>query len=124
PDRSAGSLLYGDATGAAVLNDRRRTVPDSIIRGPAEVTSEWLATAIDRAGVEVRSVAPIGTGQMSQSHRVSFVGRDGAEATVVVKLASEDPTSRATGVGMGAYEREISFYRNLAGRIGGPLPRC
>ncbi len=95
---------------------------ERIIRTPAEVTSEWLAAAIDRAGVDVRSVEPIGTGQMSQSHRVSFVERDGTEATVVVKLASEDPRSRATGVGMGAYEREISFYRHLAHRIGGPLP--
>jgi len=98
--------------------------PDRIIRKPTEVTSDWLAAALGRAGLNVRSVAPIGTGQMSQSHRVSFVGRDAAESTVVVKLASEDPTSRATGVGMGAYEREISFYRHLAGRIGGPLAGC
>ncbi|WP_372792167.1 phosphotransferase, partial [Paraconexibacter sp.] len=48
----------------------------------------------------------------------------GAPETVVVKLASDDPTSRATGVGMGAYYREIAFYRHLAGRIGGPLPAC
>jgi hypothetical protein len=97
---------------------------ERIIRVPAEVTSGWLATVIDRPMIEVRSVAPIGTGQMSQSHRVTFVGEDGAEGTVVVKLASEDPRSRATGVGMGAYEREISFYRHLAGRIGGPVPSC
>ena len=48
----------------------------------------------------------------------------GGEESVVVKLASEDPTSRATGVGMGAYYREIAFYRDLAPRIGGPLPHC
>jgi hypothetical protein len=42
----------------------------------------------------------------------------------VVKLASNDSISRATGVGMGAYRREVSFYRNLAPRIGGPLPGC
>ena len=98
--------------------------PTALFACPTEVTSDWLETAIDRAGIDVRSVAPIGTGQMSQSHRVTFAGLDGAEATVVVKLASTDPTSRATGVGMGAYEREISFYRHLAGRIGGPLPSC
>ncbi len=43
---------------------------------------------------------------------------------MVVKLASDDDTSRATGVGMGAYLREIAFYRNLADRIRGPLPEC
>lgn len=99
-------------------------MPDRVIRVPAEVTSDWLAAAINRPGIDVRSVAPIGTGQMSQSHRVTFVEHDGVQATVVVKLASQDPTSRATGVGMGAYEREICFYRHLAARIGGPLAGC
>jgi hypothetical protein len=66
----------------------------------------------------------IGTGQMSQSHRVAFDGADGGAGSVVVKLASDDDTSRATGVGMGAYSREISFYRELAERIGAPLPGC
>jgi hypothetical protein len=69
----------------------------------------------------------IGTGQMSQSYRVTFAAKDalanGTES-VVVKLASDDPTSRATGVGMGAYFREVAFYGNLAARIGGPVPRC
>src|SRR6185312_5817207 len=50
--------------------------------------------------------------------------RDGSAATLVVKLASDDPMSRATGVGMGAYHREIAFYRELAPRIGGPLAPC
>jgi hypothetical protein len=43
---------------------------------------------------------------------------------VVVKLASTDPTSRATGVSLGLYFREVAFYRNLGARIGEPLPRC
>jgi hypothetical protein len=61
---------------------------------------------------------------MSQSHRVRFSGgNDGAE-TVVIKLASDDETSRATGVGMGAYYREIAFYENLAERLGDALPKC
>ena len=51
---------------------------------------------------------------MSQSYRVAFSDGD-AEETVVVKLASDDPTSRGTGVGMGAYCREVAFYRELAG---------
>ncbi len=61
---------------------------------------------------------------MSQNHRVTFSADGGERETVVIKLASDDATSRATGVGMGAYFREIAFYRNLAGRIGGPLPTC
>jgi hypothetical protein len=96
----------------------------TLIRVPDELTSQWLASALDRPGVQLSSVERIGTGQMSQSHRVSFTAEDGAQETVVVKLASDDPMSRATGVGMGAYLREISFYANLAERIGGPLARC
>ena len=61
---------------------------------------------------------------MSQSHRVRFREGGGGEESVVVKLASEDPASRATGFGMGAYRREVAFYRELAERIGGPLAHC
>src|SRR3954471_9834121 len=93
-----------------------------VVRGPDDLTSEWLAGVVD-APVESFEVERIGTGQMSQNHRVRLSG-DGAPASVVIKVAAEDPTSRATGVGMGAYEREIRFYRELAPRIGGPLAAC
>ncbi len=96
----------------------------SVIQTPAEITNEWLGSILAREGAEVSAIERIGTGQMSQSHRVTFAAADGAEESVVVKLASDDPMSRATGVGMGAYYREIAFYRNLADRIRGPLPEC
>ncbi len=92
----------------------------SPIRTRDELTDVWLAQALDRPGLRIAGVDPIGTGQMSQCYRVRLSGG----GTVVVKLASEDPTSRATGVGMGAYAREISFYSELAARIEGALPRC
>lgn len=82
-----------------------------LIRSAAEITGPWLAEVLGRPGLALRDVAPIGTGQMSQNHRATF--SDGG--TVVIKLASEDRTSRATGVGMGAYAREVTFYRELAG---------
>ncbi len=96
---------------------------EGVIRVPEEITGEWLCAALGEDGLELLQRERIGTGQMSQSHRVSFRGPAG-EASVIVKLASDDATSRATGVGMGAYYREIAFYRNLAERIGGPTPRC
>lgn len=97
------------------------------IRTPDELSAEWLEGALGRSGVELVGTERIGTGQMSQNHRVVFTAdgeREGEAESVVIKLASDDPTSRATGVGMGAYFREIAFYRNLADRIGGPLPQC
>jgi hypothetical protein len=96
----------------------------TFIRTPEEITSEWLGAALDRPGLAVTGTERIGTGQMSQNHRVTFTVGGGAPRTVVVKLASDDPTSRATGVGMGLYLREVSLYRNLAERLDGPLPAC
>ena len=94
------------------------------IRTAEEISSAWLGGVLGRE-VEVRSTAAIGTGQMSESHRVVFAAGDGGDdESVVVKLASTSEASRATGVGMGAYRREVDFYRELAGRIGGPLAQC
>lgn len=94
------------------------------IRTAAEIDGAWLGAALGRPGVEVVSAEAIGTGQMSLSHRVVFRADGGPPESVVVKLAATDEASRATGVGMGAYFRETAFYRNLASRIGDPVPRC
>src|SRR3954454_23058679 len=93
-----------------------------VVRRPEDLPTEWLADAVGAPGESVET-GRIGTGQMRQNHRARRRG-DGAPASVVIKVAAEDPTSRATGVGMGAYEREIRFYRELAPRIGGPLATC
>jgi hypothetical protein len=99
------------------------TSPELLIEGPEGISSEWLTSVLGRGDLEITSTDAIGTGQMSRSYRVGFDGPDGAD-TVVVKVASDDPDSRATGVGMHAYYREIAFYTNLANRIGGPVARC
>jgi hypothetical protein len=97
----------------------------ALIRTPDEVSAEWLSKALEAGPLEIRSIERIGTGQMSQNHRIAYEAADGGRGgTLVVKLASDDPASRATGVGLGAYLREITFYRELAGRIGGPVPAC
>jgi hypothetical protein len=95
-----------------------------LIRGPGEISAAWLEEVLARPGLEVLGSEQIGTGQMSQSHRVRFTDNGGAEESVIVKLASEDPASRATGTGMGAYYREVAFYRDLAGRLGGAVADC
>ncbi len=98
-----------------------------VLRHPDELTAGWLSEALGTGPVESFEVEPIGTGQMSESARLLI--RYGSDAgagpsSVVMKTASADETSRATGVGMGAYGREIRFYRELATRIGGPLAEC
>jgi phosphotransferase family enzyme len=97
-------------------------MPD-LVRRPEELSGAWLADAL---GTPVRDFAleRIGTGQMSESYRVTL-DWDGAPGTVVLKVAASDPTSRATGVGLGAYEREIRFYQEVAPRLdGAALARC
>ncbi len=94
--------------------------PEHLIQTPDQITSGWLSGALGRPDVEVESTERIGTGQMSQNFRVRFGGGE----SLVVKLASDDPTSRGTGVGMGAYYREIAFYENLANRLGHSVPHC
>jgi hypothetical protein len=112
-----------------------------IIRTIDELDAAWLAAALGTGPIEAFSTEPIGTGQMSESHRVSIAyagagpaqpsfataGAAGAmpgPATIVLKLAAQDTASRATGVGLGIYAREVRFYEELAPRIGGPLPAC
>ena len=92
-----------------------------------DLTAEWLEPVLDAGPIAGISTRAVGTGQMSESHRVAIEYAEGADAgpaSVVVKLAATDPTSRSTGVGLGVYEREIRFYRELAPRIGGPLAEC
>ncbi len=98
-----------------------------MLRLPHELTAGWLSAALGSGPIEGFSVEPVGTGQMSESCRVHVEYAPGANsgpATVVVKTASADERSRATGVGLGVYEREVRFYRELAPRIGGALAEC
>ena len=48
----------------------------------------------------------------------------GAPHTLVGKFASDDPTSRQTGLQLGNFIKEVSFYRELQGRLGISTPRC
>ena len=98
-----------------------------VLRRPEDLTNEWLRGALSTSRIEAFHVEPIGTGQMSESRRVVLEYSDAAAAgpaSVVLKTASADENSRSVGVQLGIYEREIRFYRELAPRIGGPLPAC
>ncbi len=102
-------------------------VDPPVLRDHSELTAAWLQTVLQCEEIAAVHSEPVGTGQMSESHRVHIeyasAGAVGP-ASVVLKTAASDPTSRATGVGLGAYEREIRFYRELAPRVGGALAGC
>jgi hypothetical protein len=98
-----------------------------VVRTREQLDARWLRAALGCGPISSFAGEQIGTGQMSESHRISLQYEDQARAgpaTAVLKLASRDPSSRATGVGLGIYAREVRFYQELAPRIGGPLARC
>jgi len=91
-----------------------------------ELTPAWLSQALDGvlagARVERVEVEPLGEGE-------GFVGMlarlrleldrpaPGVPTRVIAKLPTEVAANRATGELLGAYEREIRFYRELAPRV-------
>src|SRR4029077_12694214 len=96
--------------------------PPSIVRTVDELEAGWLARALGSGPVASFGVEEIGTGQMSESHRISLLYADpqrSGPARSLRKLASSDAGSRATGVGLGIYAREVRFYEELAPHIGG-----
>jgi Phosphotransferase enzyme family len=97
-----------------------------VIKTADGITDEWLGSVLGAGGLELLGVEAIGTGQMSTCYRVSYRRPRGERESVVVKLAATDQNSRDVGVNLGAYLREITFYRELRDRIdgGGSLAKC
>ncbi len=101
---------------------------------PFEIDPTWMTSALrasdtadGTAAVSRLTCTPIGSGQMGESFRfdLEWVG-DGATGaplptTVVGKFASSDPNSREAGR-MGAYAKEIGFYRELQSKANVPSP--
>ena len=105
----------------------REEAQPPILRRADGLTTAWLEQALGSGPIERFELERVGTGQMSETTRVRIGHADGGEAgpaSVVLKTASEDESSRATGVNLGIYEREVRFYHELAPRIGGPLAHC
>ncbi len=99
------------------------------------VTAEWLtavlrdAGAVERATVTSvdRETIAVGQGFASQLARFSLeydVQEDGAPASLIGKFQSSHDTTRRLMGQVGAYEREVRFYAELADEVGLPTPRC
>lgn len=104
----------------------RATIPT-----PADVDAAWLSDCLARAGhagtVRGFTAERIGTGQIGLCMRYRL-DLEGADATtprsLVGKFPSDDETSRATGVELRNYLKEVSFYRELKDRLDIRTPRC
>jgi Ser/Thr protein kinase RdoA (MazF antagonist) len=91
----------------------------------SELCTVWLAAAlkVDAARITDLESAPVGTGQVADTHRLSFQ-LDGAAQSLILKLTSDDLTSRETGRRQANYLREVRYYQFLAESLRIRAPRC
>lgn len=104
----------------------------SISDTPAALTADWLTEVLSGTLGEARvtgvKLDPVGTGQMCDTFRLALT-YEGATASppppgsIIAKLPSADPTSRATALALGSYENEVRFYQELAPRLKVRTPR-
>lgn len=90
------------------------------------VSAEYLAQHLGVSDLKIESVAPIGTGQMAESYRVSFVqGSHGhLPPSVVVKVPSQSESSRTASRITRCYELETGFYTHVKSLVGVSAPAC
>lgn len=99
----------------------------AVLERPEDLTCDWLTATLDVGPVSGFRFERIGTGQMSECYRVSlnYAGDANGPASVVLKVAATDPSSRQTGLAMGLYEREVRFYTDIApALVAGPVAPC
>lgn len=105
------------------------SVPD--IREPGEIDAAWLSKVLAAGGVdavvESFEAQPVGTGQIGDSvrFRLSYARRgEDAPDAIVGKFPAAGAESRATGIMLGNYLREVRFYQQLAPGALVQTPRC
>ncbi len=99
---------------------------------PEDIDAAWLTDRLHEAGhdgarVRAFEATRIGTGQIGKCIRYALDVDGGDEATprsLVGKFPSDDPASRATGVQLNNFLKEVSFYRELQSRVSIRTPRC
>ena len=99
---------------------------------PDSITAEFLTAQLVAAGHDVNVDSfrgtRVGTGQIGMCIRyemtLSGPGVSSAPQTLIGKFPSDDPQSRATGVQLQNYIKEVSFYRELASRLDVRTPKC
>ncbi|MEM9515402.1 MAG: phosphotransferase [Actinomycetota bacterium] len=88
---------------------------------PAWLTDEWVRSVLG-ASAAIDHIERIGDGLVGMNLRLVLSGSD--PSTVVVKLPSPDQTSRASGIALRNYEREVKFYQRVADTVDIRVPGC
>jgi hypothetical protein len=104
-------------------------VPD--IREWKDIDAAWLTEALQAGGIDARvasfEAGKVGTGQIGDCVRFKLTyetAAPDAPATIVGKFPSGGEESRATGVQLGNYHREVKFYQLLQPHARIATPRC
>lgn len=98
--------------------------------GAGDLTAEWLTAALadisDGARVSNVQAERIGLGNVADSVRLVPVWDrpTPAPCSLVAKVPSADPVSRAAGFSTRTYELEVAFYTYLAPTVWVHRPRC
>ena len=90
------------------------------------VSADYLAQCLGVSDLKIDSIRPIGTGQMAESYRVTFVqGTHGRiPPSVVVKVPSQSESSRAASRITRCYELETGFYTHVQSLVEVSAPNC
>lgn len=101
------------------------------IRPPSAIDADWLTAVLRNGGVDAKvssfTARGVGTGQIGDSvrFRLEYASApEAAPASLVGKFPSAGAESRATGVALGNYLREVRFYQQLAPKALVSTPRC
>ncbi|KXJ88663.1 phosphotransferase enzyme family protein [Microdochium bolleyi] len=92
----------------------------TLIENAAQVTVDFLRDALGSSAVSSFTSKRIGTGLVGECHRItlSYTNNDDSlPQTVILKIASQDPRSRASGLSLGIYENEVRFYTEVAPQL-------
>jgi hypothetical protein len=98
--------------------------------GGQELTADFLTRALGSqlgpAAIAAVEAVPVGTGQVSDSYRLSLTYDGPAElpSTIIAKVPAADPASRNAARAFRTYEIEASFYSQLAPGLPVALARC
>lgn len=102
----------------------------SNIPNDADVTRDWLTQQLQHHGIDARVTGftreQIGTGQIGKCIRyeLEIEGDASAPRSLIGKFPSDDPLSRATGVALRNFLKEVSFYQELDPQLSISTPRC
>ncbi|MFZ4720193.1 MAG: phosphotransferase [Ilumatobacteraceae bacterium] len=92
---------------------------------PQQITSEWLSDVMG-GPVQITAEQRIGDGLVGMNMRYSLLvpADAGLPPSIIAKLPSPDPTSRATGIALRNYEREVKFYEQIAPTVDIRVAKC